>query len=58
MKNLVAQADPSQQARILEQMGNQIVSIISDPYGNYAVTDIISSWPLGACDQIFESLHS
>jgi len=49
MKQIVAHADPSQQTRILKHMGDQIISTISDPYGNYAITDIISNWSYEAC---------
>ncbi len=39
-------------------MGKQIIATISDPYGNYAVTDMISNWPLNICEKVFRSLHS
>lgn len=35
-----------------------MIAIISDPYGNYVITDMISSWPLDVCEQVFKSLHS
>lgn len=34
-----------------------MIATISDPYGNYAVTDMISSWPLNMCDKIFKSIN-
>jgi len=34
-------------------MDSQMIETISDPYGNYAVTDMISSWPIQVCEKIF-----
>lgn len=56
MKNLVAHANALQQTRILKQMDSQMIETISDPYGNYAVTDMISSWPIQVCEKIFQSI--
>jgi hypothetical protein len=39
-------------------MEGSMIAIISDPYGNYVITDMISSWPLDVCEQVFKSLHS
>lgn len=35
-----------------------MIATISDPYGNYAVTDMISNWPLHVCEDVYKSLHS
>ena len=35
-----------------------MIATISDQYGNYAVSDMISNWPLQICEKVFKSLHS
>jgi len=35
-----------------------MIATISDQYANYAVTDMISNWPLHICEKVFKSLHS
>ena len=42
----------------MEQISPQVLALISDPFGNYAITDIISGWPFEVCAQIYESLYN
>ena len=41
----------------MQRMSKDVVKISCDPYGNYAVTEIITNWPNDVCQPIFESLR-
>lgn len=42
----------------MEKMSREAVAIACDPFGNYAITEIITRWPKHVCAPIFESLRS
>lgn len=48
----------SRREKILQALSQKIVEKIQDPYGNYAITDIINNWSQNDCLDIFKSLHS
>lgn len=47
-----------QQLHIMSKIRDKVVEIACDPFGNYAITEIITRWPKSVCEPIFESLRS
>ena len=42
----------------MDKMSKNAVAIACDPFGNYAITEIITRWPKQVCAPIFEALRS
>ena len=42
--------------RVIEQISNELIELVSDPFGNYAVSQIIEKWDPRICRPIFEKL--
>jgi len=42
----------------MSKIREKVVDIACDPFGNYAITEIITTWPKSVCEPIFESLRS
>ena len=41
------------QQRVIQKMGKDLIQIVSNPYGNYAVSEIITNWNSDICVPIF-----
>jgi len=37
-------------------LGQDIIKLVSDPFGNYAITEIIQNWNSEVCEPIFLQL--
>ncbi len=59
VKLLVAEAtQPRHQELIMAKISPAAIDITCDPFGNYAVTEIITNWPQSVCAPIYEALRS
>ena len=45
-----------QKQRVIEQISHNLIKLVSDPYGNYAVSQIIEKWEQTVCKPIFDIL--
>lgn len=43
-------------AKLMGQIGNKVIQMVQDPYGNYAVSEIISNWDKDVCRPIYEQV--
>jgi hypothetical protein len=48
--------NPKQQRYIMSKITEDALKIVCDPFGNYAITEIISWWPPAVCQPIFQFL--
>lgn len=45
-----------QKQRVIDQISQDLIQLVSDPFGNYAVSQIIEKWEPYICKPIFEKL--
>lgn len=38
--------------------GQDIIKLVSDPFGNYAITEIVQNWDSDVCQPIFKQLQN
>jgi len=48
----------SQQTRMMSKIQNNVIKLVSDPFGNYAISEILTNWPHEVCAPIYEKLMS
>ena len=41
----------------MANISGEVIKLVSDPYGNYAITEIISNWDNETCQTIYSQLE-
>lgn len=49
---------PERQIYVIELVLRDLIELVSDPFGNYAVSEIIENWEPAICKPIFEKLSN
>ena len=44
---------PKDQHRVIQRIIKDVIQLVSDPYGNYAVSEIVEKWDIEVCKPIF-----
>jgi len=44
--------------RVIDQISQELIELVSDPFGNYAVSQIIEKWDPRICQPIFDRLST
>lgn len=42
----------------MKKVAENAIKIATDPFGNYAITEIVTQWPTDVCDPIFNAIKS
>jgi len=50
--------DQGRRAMLMEKLSENAVSLVQNPYGNYAVTEVLSYWESQQCQPIFKKLKN
>jgi len=45
-----------QKQRVIDSIGQDLIKLVSDPFGNYAISQIVEKWEPQVCKPIFEKL--
>ena len=48
----------SQQTRLMSKIRENVIKLVSDPFGNYAISEILTNWPHEVCVPIYDKLMS
>jgi len=43
---------------MMSKIQNNVIKLVSDPFGNYAISEILTNWPHEVCVPIYEKLMS
>lgn len=46
------------QSRLMSRIQGNVIKLVSDPFGNYAISEILTNWPHEVCVPIYEKLMS
>lgn len=50
--------EKSYQVQFMNNIEHQIIKLVSDPFGNYAISEILCNWPNEVCMPVYERLMS
>lgn len=50
--------EKSYQVQFMKNIEHQIIKLVSDPFGNYAISEILFNWPNEVCMPVYERLMS
>jgi hypothetical protein len=43
---------------MMSKIQSNVIKLVSDPFGNYAISEILTNWPHEVCVPIYEKLMS
>lgn len=59
IKILVAKTeDANQQQNLMNRISKDIMHLVCHPFGNYAITQMVTNWPMKVCLGIFRTLKN
>lgn len=43
--------------KLMQKLADNVIDLVQNPYGNYAVTEVINNWDAELCKPIFNNLE-
>ena len=44
-------------SKLMQKLADNVIDLVQNPYGNYAVTEVINNWEADICKPIFNNLE-